>query len=225
MIDQKIKVIIADDHVLIREGIKQILELEKGVTVIGQAGNGEDAISIAQELKPDIILLDINMPKLNGIETLRRFKDLGIKTRVIILTIHEEKEYILETMKLGASGYMLKDSDADSLIQGIKDVANGKKYIQSSVEDLVAVSNEPDIEKNKELKKIELLTRREYEVLLLIAEGLNNKNIGTRLFISEKTVKNHVSNILKKLELKDRVQAAIFAYKNNIKTLLDSCRM
>ena len=219
MIDQKIKVIIADDHVLIREGIKQILELEEGITVIGQAGNGEDAISIAQELEPDIILLDINMPILNGIETLRRFKDLGIKTRVIILTIHEEKEYILETMKLGASGYMLKDSDADSLIQGIKDVANGKKYIQPSVEDLVAVSNEPDIEKNKELEKIELLTGREYEVLLLIAEGLNNKNIGIRLFISEKTVKNHVSNILKKLQLNDRVQAAIYAYRNNIKTL------
>ena len=219
MIDQEIKVIIADDHVLIREGIKQILELEENIIVIGQAGNGEDAISIAQELEPDIILLDINMPKISGIETLRRFKDLGIKTKVIILTIHEEKEYILETMKLGASGYMLKDADADSLIRGIKDVANGKKYIQPSVENLVAVSNEPNIDKNKELEKIDLLTGREYEVLLLIAEGLNNKNIGSRLFISEKTVKNHVSNILKKLELNDRVQAAIYAYKNNIKTL------
>ena len=219
MIDEKIKVIIADDHVLIREGIKQILELEKTIAVIGQAGNGEDAINIAQELEPDIILLDINMPKINGIETLRRFKDLGIKTKVIILTIHEEKEYILETMKLGASGYMLKDSDADSLIQGIKDVANGKEYIQSSVEHLVTVSGEVNIEQDKELEKINLLTKREYEVLLLIAEGLNNKDIGTRLFISEKTVKNHVSNILKKLELNDRVQAAIFAYKNNIKTL------
>lgn len=219
MIDRKIKVVIADDHVLIREGIKQILELEKDIMVIGQAGNGQEAINIALDLEPDIILLDINMPKINGIETLRRFKDLGIKTKVIILTIHEEKEYILETMKLGASGYMLKDSDADSLIRGIKDVSIGKKYIPPSVEHLVTISNKPDMENNKDLKKIDLLTKREYEVLLLIAEGLNNKDIGTRLYISEKTVKNHVSNLLKKLELNDRVQATIFAYKNNIKTL------
>ena len=219
MFHKKIKVVIADDHVLIREGIKQILELEEDIIVIGQTGNGEEAIEIALDLEPDIILLDINMPKVNGIETLRRFKDLGIETRVIILTIHEEKEYILETMKLGAAGYMLKDSDADSLIKGIKDVALGKKYIQPSIEHLVSISNEPDIGKNRDLEKIHLLTKREYEVLLLIAEGLNNRNIGTRLYISEKTVKNHVSNILKKLELNDRVQAAIFAYKNNIKTI------
>lgn len=219
MFHKKIKVVIADDHVLIREGIKQILELEEDIIVIGQTGNGEEAIEIALDLEPDIILLDINMPKVNGIETLRRFKDLGIETRVIILTIHEEKEYILETMKLGAAGYMLKDSDADSLIKGIKDVALGKKYIQPSIEHLVSISNEPDIGKNRDLEKIHLLTKREYEVLLLIAEGLNNRNIGTRLYISEKTVKNHVSNILKKLELNDRVQAAIFAYKNNMKTI------
>ena len=219
MCEKKIKVVIADDHVLIREGIKQILELEDNIIVIGQTGNGEEAVEIAIELQPDIILLDINMPKLNGIETLRRFKDLGIKTRVIILTIHEEREYILETMKLGACGYMLKDSDADGLIKGVKDVALGKKYIQPSVEELVSVPKGPDIEKDKELEKIELLTKREYEVLLLIAEGLNNKDIGTRLYISEKTVKNHVSNILKKLEVNDRVQAAIFAFKNSIKTI------
>ena len=219
MTDQMIKVVIADDHVLIREGIKQIIELEDDIIVIGQADNGEDAILITQKLEPDIILLDINMPKINGIETLRRFKDLGIKTKVIILTIHEEKEYILETMKLGASGYMLKDSDADSLIRGIKDVANGKRYIQPSVEDLVTVSGEPEFNNKEESEKIDLLTGREYEVLLLIAEGLNNKDIGNRLFISEKTVKNHVSNILKKLELNDRVQAAIYAYRNNIKKL------
>lgn len=219
MSHKKIKIVIADDHVLIREGIKQILELEEDIIVIGQTGNGEEAIEIALELEPDIILLDINMPKVNGIETLRRFKDLGIETRVIILTIHEEKEYILETMKLGAAGYMLKDSDADSLIKGIKNVALGGKYIQPSIEHLVRISNEHDILENEDFERIDLLTKREYEVLLLIAEGLNNKNIGTRLYISEKTVKNHVSNILKKLELNDRVQAAIFAYKNNIKTI------
>lgn len=219
MKDKTIKVVIADDHALIREGIKQILELEDDIIVIGQAGDGEEAFSMAIGLKPDIILLDINMPKLNGIETLIRFKDMGIKSKVIILTIHEDKEYILKTLKLGANGYMLKDSSADSLIKGIRDVAKGEKYIQPSVADLVSRSSNYDEYFNISIDKINSLTKREYEVLILIAEGLNNKDIADRLYISEKTVKNHVSNIFKKLDLNDRVQAAIFAYKNNIKKL------
>lgn len=219
MKDKTIKVVIADDHALIREGIKQILELESDIAVIGQAGDGEEAFNMAMELNPDIILLDINMPKLNGIETLRKFKDIGIKSKVIILTIHEDKEYILKTLKLGANGYMLKDSSADSLIKGIRDVAKGEKYIQPSVADLVSRSSNYDEYFNVSIDKINSLTKREYEVLILIAEGLNNKDIADRLYISEKTVKNHVSNIFKKLDLNDRVQAAIFAYKNNIKKL------
>lgn len=216
---KKIKVMIVDDHALIREGLKQILELEDDISVIAQAADGEEAISMAIELNPDIVLLDINMPKLNGIETLRRFKDLGIKTKVIILTIHEDKQYILETLKIGANGYILKDSDADSLIKGIRQVSMGKKYIQPSVEDLVKVSPKFDDCHNEGIEKINLLTKREYEVLTLIAEGLNNKDIADKLYISEKTVKNHVSNIFKKLGLNDRVQATIFSYKNNIKTI------
>ncbi len=219
MKDKTIRVMIADDHGLIREGIKQILELEKDITVIGQANDGEEAFFMAMELKPDIILLDINMPKSNGIETLRRFKDMGVKSKVIILTIHEDKEYILKTLKLGANGYMLKDSSADSLIRGIRDVAKGEKYIQPSVADLVSATSNYDEYLNDSIVKINSLTKREYEVLILIAEGLNNKDIAEKLYISEKTVKNHVSNIFKKLDLNDRVQAAIFAYKNNIKKL------
>ena len=149
---------------------------------------------------------------------MRRFKDMGIKSKVIILTIHEDKEYILKTLKLGANGYMLKDSSANSLIEGIRRVAKGEKYIQSSVADLVSASRDDD-SVDKSIEQINSLTNREYEVLILIAEGLNNKDIAERLYISEKTVKNHVSNIFKKLDLNDRVQAAIFAYKNNIKKL------
>lgn len=214
-----IKVMIADDHALIREGIKQILELENDISVIGQASNGEEAFNMATELNPEVILLDINMPRLNGIETLRKFKDLGIKSKVIILTIHEDKEYILKTLKLGANGYILKDSSADVLIEGIRSVYKGEKYIQPSVAELVNESSSYDEYCNTSLVKINSLTKREYEVLILIAEGLNNKDIAERLYISEKTVKNHVSNIFKKLDLNDRVQAAIFAYKNNIKKL------
>ncbi|WP_333638629.1 response regulator transcription factor [Tissierella praeacuta] len=219
MKEKIISVVIADDHALIREGIKQILELEKDITVIGQASNGEEAFVMAMELNPDIILLDINMPKLNGIEALKKFKDMGIKSKIIILTIHEDKEYILKTLKLGANGYMLKDSSADSLIMGIRSVAKGENYIQSSVAELVNKSTNYDEYFNNSIDKINSLTKREYEILILIAEGLNNKDIADSLYISEKTVKNHVSNIFKKLDLNDRVQAAIFAYKNNIKKL------
>jgi len=215
MRSKRISVLIADDHALIREGIKQILELEEDIHVVGEANNGEEAFELASKLEPDIILLDINMPKTNGIEALRRFKDMGITSKVIILTIHEDREYILKTLKLGANGYMLKDSSANSLIEGIRRVAKGENYIQSSVADLVSASSDDSME-DKSIEQINSLTNREYEVLMLIAEGLNNKDIAERLYISEKTVKNHVSNIFKKLELNDRVQAAIFAYKNNI---------
>ena len=218
MKNRPISVMIADDHALIREGIKQILELENDITVIAQAGDGEEAIEKALELKPEVILLDINMPKVNGIEALRRFKDLGISSKVIMLTIHEDKEYIYETIKIGANGYVLKDSEADSLIKAIRDVGRGKTYIQPSIATaLVKDSQNMNNENNKEFMKVKSLTKREYEVLILIAEGLNNRDIAEKLFISEKTVKNHVSNIFKKLEVNDRIQAAIFAFRNNIK--------
>jgi DNA-binding NarL/FixJ family response regulator len=217
---EKISVMIADDHVLMREGLKQLLELEEDIDVIIQAGDGNDAVDKALEYNPDVILLDINMPKMNGIDVLRRLKDLGVKSNVIMLTIHEDKEYLFETMKIGADGYVLKDSDADSLIKAIRDVNHGKSYIQPSIASmLVEDLGQNDVEINKELAKIRLLTKREYEVLTLIAEGLNNKDIAEKLYISEKTVKNHVSSIFKKIEVNDRIQAAIFAFKNNIKKI------
>ena len=217
---EKISVMIADDHVLMREGLKQLLELENDIDVTTQAGDGKEAIERALEYNPDVILLDINMPKMNGIDVLRRLKDLGVKSNVIMLTIHEDKEYLFETVKIGADGYVLKDSDADSLIKAIRDVNHGKSYIQPSIASmLVEDLGQNDVEINKELAKIRLLTKREYEVLTLIAEGLNNKDIAEKLYISEKTVKNHVSSIFKKIEVNDRIQAAIFAFKNNIKKI------
>ncbi len=219
MNDNRITVMIADDHVLLREGLKQILELEDDIEVVAQAGDGEEAIEKAQEYDIDVILLDINMPKTNGIETLRRLKDLGIRSKIIILTIHEDREYLFETMKIGANGYVLKDSDADGLIKAIKDVNDGKTYIQPSIASILVEELNDKERKDSNYEKIESLTKREYEVLILVAEGLNNKEIAYKLFISEKTVKNHVSNIFKKIEVNDRIQAAIFAFKNNIKKL------
>ena len=218
MKDKTIKVMLVDDHELIREGIKQILELENDIDVISQVGSGVEAIDLARRYKPDIILLDINMPEMNGIEVLKRLRDLGIESKVIMLTIYNDREYILETMKIGAEGYVLKDSDAEGLVKAIRDVNAGKTYIQPSIASLLIENGIKD-ELNEDLKKINSLTKREYEVLTLIAEGLSNKDIADRLFISEKTVKNHVSSIFKKIEVNDRIQAAIFAFKNNIKKL------
>ncbi len=218
MPNKNITIMIADDHLLMSEGIKQILELETDIDVIAQAEDGEEAIEKAVKYNPDVILLDINMPKMNGIDVLRRLKDLGVKSNVIMLTIHEDREYLRETIKIGADGYVLKDSDADSLIKAIRDVNNGKTYIQPSIASLL-VNDIGRVEENSDFQRIESLTKREYEVLILIAEGLNNKDIADKLYISEKTVKNHVSSIFKKLDVNDRIQAAIFAFKNNIKKL------
>lgn len=212
----KIKVLLVDDHSLVRQGIKQILELEEDLIVVGQAGDGEEAIVKVKELKPDIILLDINMPKLNGIHTLRRLKDMDSSTRIIMLTFYEDREYLFETLNLGANGYVLKDAESDSLIKAIRDVYHGNSYIHPNIAvDLIKESNNRGVNEKGSTR----LTKREYEVLILIAEGLNNREIANDLYISEKTVKNHVSNIFKKINVNDRTQAAIYAYKHNIKKI------
>lgn len=216
---KKIKVLIADDHALMRQGLKQILELENNIKIIAQASNGEETIEETLKHKPDVILLDINMPKLNGIEALRRMRSIGIQSKVIILTLHDDKEYLCETVNIGANGYVLKDADSDSLVKAINDVMDGKSYIQPSIANLLVSEIRSKEHKSADEMRIEALTKREYEVLTLIAEGLNNKEIAGRLFISEKTVKNHVSSIFRKIEVSDRIQAAIFSFKNNIKKL------
>lgn len=211
-----IEVMIVDDHALMREGLKKLIELEDDIKVISQAENGEEALKLLMSVEPDIVLMDINMPKLNGIETLRKMRDSGIRAKVMMLTIHDDREYIYETMKMGANGYLLKDSDSDTLVEGIRKVNAGEKFIQSSLLKTMEYRAEED---TRAEDMINSLTKREYEVLILIAEGLNNRTIAERLFISEKTVKNHISNIFKKLEVKDRVQATIFTFKNNLKKL------
>lgn len=219
MVNEDIEVMLVDDHELMREGLKQLLELEPGINIVTQAKNGKEAVEEAIDHNPDVVLLDINMPGINGIDVLKRFKDLGIKSKVIMLTIHEEREYLFETMKIGADGYILKDSDSNSLIKAIRDVHVGKSYIQPCLSSMLSDGIDETEEYNEDLDKIKLLTKREYEVLLLIAEGLSNRDIADRLFISEKTVKNHVSNIFKKIKVNDRMKAAIFAFKTNIKKI------
>ena len=212
---RKIKILIADDHSLVREGLKQILELEDDFEVVGQASNGLETIDKIKELNPDVLLLDINMPVMSGIDALRKIKDEGLKVKTVVLTIHEGREYLIETLELGALGYVLKDSDSSSLSKAIRDAYIGESYIQPKL--AATLVREFNTTKSRRISENNELTRREYEVLSLIAEGLNNKSIADKLFISEKTVKNHVSSIFRKINVNDRTKAAIYAYKNNIK--------
>lgn len=207
-----INIVIADDHQMVRQGIKQIIELHGDIKVIGEASNGEETVKLITDLQPDLSLVDINMPILNGIEVLKTLRDKNISCKVIMLTLHTEREYLIEAVKLGAVGYVLKDADSDVLIDAIKKVHAGESYIPANlVTELIKDYNSPSHKDDNEL------TERETEVLRAIAEGMSNKEIAGKLFISEKTVKNHISNIFRKLDINDRTQAAIYAIKHGLK--------
>jgi DNA-binding NarL/FixJ family response regulator len=201
-----INILIADDHALIRQGLKKLIEMEKDMKVIAEVSNGEEAYRITREIMPDIILMDINMPGFNGIKAAKMLKKENSNTKIIFLTIYDDREYLIEAFKIGVEGYVLKDADSDELIKAIRIVKNGGIYIQPSLLNVVK-----NVEKN-DLRKD--LTKRELEILSLIAKGYTNKDIAENLYLSEKTVKNHVYNIFKKLDVKDRTQAAIYLIKN-----------
>lgn len=208
-----IKIMIADDHSMIREGLKNLLELDGDIQVIAEAVDGEDCLNKLQVAKPDVLLLDINMPKKNGLEVLKSLKSKKSKLKVLVLTVHNEIEYLMKAVDIGVNGYVLKDSESAELKKAIFTVAEGETYIQPS---LIPALNAKMIETNKDAEKIKSLTKRELDVLKLLAVGMYNKEVGKRLEISERTVKNHVSNIFKKLGVTDRTQAAVFAIRNNL---------
>lgn len=210
---ETIKIMITDDHSMIREGLKNLLELDGDIEVIAEAENGEDCLHKLITVNPDVLLLDINMPKKNGLEVLKTLKNNKSKVKVLILTVHNEIEYLMKAVDIGINGYILKDSESAELKKAIIAVANGENYIQPS---LIPALNSKMIEKNRDKGKIESLTKRELEVLKLLAVGMYNKEVAEKLNISERTVKNHVSNIFKKLEVTDRTQAAVFAIRNNL---------
>jgi DNA-binding NarL/FixJ family response regulator len=209
----EVKVMIADDHSMIREGLRTLLELDGDIKVVAEAIDGEDCLEKLKLVTPDVLLLDINMPKKNGLEVLQTLKSNKFKIKILVLTVHNEIEYLMRAVDIGVDGYLLKDSESAELKKAIFSVMNGESYIQPS---LIPALNSKMIEKNRDADKIDGLTKRELEVLKLLAIGMYNKEVAENLEISERTVKNHVSNIFKKLEVTDRTQAAVFAIRNNL---------
>lgn len=209
-----INVMIADDHSMVREGIKQILEIDGDILVNAEASNGRECIDLLNEKKTDVLLLDINMPNMNGLQVLQYLRERKSNIKILILTIHNEVEYLIRAVEIGVEGYVLKDSDSSVLKKAIVSINRGDTFIQPELTPILKKRLEDRSLNSKTFE--DSLTRREIEVLKLLAEGLFNKEIAYTLSISEKTVKNHVSNIFKKINVSDRTQAAVYAIKHNI---------
>ena len=214
---EKLKILIADDQTLMREGLKTIIDLEDDMEVIATADDGLEALEKANELNPDLILMDIQMPNMNGIESLKRIKDRSPDTRIIILTTFAEDDYIIEGLSNGADGFLLKDMNYDQLIVSIREAAMGQLLIPNVIATKLAkrlskynsmLKNEIDVVKLK--KQGIQFSDREKEVAILVAKGYSNKKIAEQLFISEGTVKNYISEIYSKLGVKDRAKAVVY---------------
>lgn len=222
-----IRIILADDHQLFREGLKRIINLENDMEIIAEYSDGEGVLINYLDINPDVILMDINMPKMNGVDATKKVKELYPEAKILILSIHDDEAYVFETLRVGASGYLLKDMDAETLVEAIRAVADGCSFIHPNVtskviEEYRRLSKIIEDEQYKEALKYadkvvdwrSILTSREIQVLKHMAEGNSNRGIAEKLFISEKTVKNHVSNILLKMNVQDRTHAVVEAIKN-----------
>ncbi|MFC0853452.1 response regulator transcription factor [Halalkalibacter oceani] len=223
--EKKISIVLIDDHQLFREGVKRILAMEDEFEVVADGEDGSDALQLVKEYRPDVILMDINMPQMNGIEATRELTKAFPNVKVLVLSIHDDESYVTHVLKTGASGYLLKEMDAAALVEAVKVVASGGAYIHPKVthnliKEYRRLATEDEEHEDsigyREVeyrKPLHILTRRECEVLQLMTDGQSNRAIGESLYISEKTVKNHVSNILQKMNVNDRTQAVVEAIK------------
>jgi two-component system, NarL family, response regulator DegU len=209
-----IKVVVADDHTLFREGIRRILSLEKDILVVGEAARGDEIIKVVERTKPDVLLLDLKMPRGDVVQTLLEIKEKNVPTKVLILTAYSEDENVLNAAKGGARGYVLKGIDFPTLLQAIKTVHKGGLWIDKETPaaeafEEIAQGQMVEIDHAGYDDPISTLTKRETEILKLVAEGLTNEEIGKKIFISEKTVKTHLTNIFDKLKVNNRFKAAL----------------
>lgn len=208
-----VNIFIADDQRLVRQGIRSLLEGKCDVDVVGEATNGFECLNEVSKINPNIVILDVDMTGMNGIDTLKIMKEQGFSSKTLMIADDKNSDSVLTAVELGCDGYIIKDCDVSILKKAIYTIYDGDRYIQPELQE--------QLEKSIELKtditdKLNELTRREIEVLKLLAEGMFNKEIAVRLHISERTVKNHVSNLFKKIKVNDRTQAAVFAIKNSL---------
>ncbi len=214
--DTPLRVVIADDQALVRAGFRMILEAVGGFNVVGEAADGEEAIAAVRRHRPDLVLMDVRMPTLDGIEATRRILSGGSPCRIVILTTFDLDEHVFAALRAGASGFLLKDVSPEHLVASLRMVAGGEALLAPSItrrliERFAAPSSRPAAS-----QVLSTLTEREREVLILIARGLSNEELATQLHVGESTIKTHVGRVLAKLGLRDRVQAAVFAYENGL---------
>ena len=208
--------LLVDDHDLFRSGLRSLLE-EQGLQVVGEADNGSEALRLVGELAPDVVVMDLKMPGLTGVETTRQVTSIAPRTRVVVLTISVDDDDVMDAVVAGACGYLLKDSSIDTLIAGIRAAASGESLISPQIATKVLQQLRAQTADTAAAKTIRTeLSERELEVLRLIANGKDNAEIARELFISPKTVKNHISNILMKLQIENRIQAAVYAVRSGI---------
>ena len=213
---QKVRIVIAEDHTILREGLKSLLSSNPDFEIIGEAEDGREAIRCVEKFKPDLILMDLSMPRINGLDAIKEIKKRFSETKILVLTVHKTEEYILASLKSGADGYILKDSTHAELVLAVKNVLSGKHYISPGISEKVI---EGYLEGKKNLKRKsswETLTQREREILKLIAEGYKNKEIGDYLCISPKTVEKHRANLMEKLDLHNVQALTTFAIEKGL---------
>lgn len=212
---QQVRIIIADDHTLFRQGLKQVLELEKDFLVVAEVGSGDEAFTAAQQLNPDVVVLDVSMPG-GGLETCARMKQVMPHVGVLILTMHEDQEYLMRALKAGANSYLVKDVDSSNFAEAIRAAKDGRPYLHPKLAGLALMQVARGSENRSRSVNDPGLTDRETEVLRLVGQGASNREIAASLFISEKTAKNHLTHIFEKLGVSDRTQAALYAVRSGL---------
>ncbi len=214
---EPIRVLVVDDHALFRRGLEMVLAQESDIEVVGEAGDGAEAVDKAADLLPDVVLMDVRMPRRSGIEACTAIKDVAPSTRIIMLTISDEEGDLYEAIKAGATGYLLKEISIDEVATAIRAVAGGQSLISPAMASKLLTEFATLIKRDdRQQVPVPRLTDRELEVLRLVARGLNNKDVAKQLYISENTVKNHVRNILEKLQLHSRMEAVVYAVREKL---------
>ncbi len=212
----KIKVLIADDHAIVREGVRMILAKEGDIEVVGEAGDGRQALDLVDRLRPDVVIMDLSMPEMGGIEATKHVKERQPAVNVLALTMHEDESYVFQLLRAGASGYVLKRAAAQDLVQAVRAAARGEAFLYPSIARKVVEDYLKRVEQGEERERYDGLTEREREVLTLIAQGLTNQQIAQKLFISIKTVQTHRAHILEKLGLHDRTELVRYAIRKGL---------